>query len=64
MTPTLHELKTAVAALPLTDRAALAHFLLGSLDDGGGHELSRRMARIGGTADGRGEGRQGCRDIG
>jgi putative addiction module component (TIGR02574 family) len=34
MTTTLQELKTAVASLPVTDRAALAEFLLRSLDEG------------------------------
>ena len=34
MTTTLQELKDAAAALPLADRAELARFLLGSLDEG------------------------------
>lgn len=34
MTTTLQELKTAAAGLPVIDRAALAKFLLHSLDDG------------------------------
>jgi putative addiction module component (TIGR02574 family) len=34
MTVTLQELKSAASALPIADRAELARFLLGSLDEG------------------------------
>lgn len=34
MTTTLHDLKTAAAGLPETDRAELAQFVLRSLDEG------------------------------
>lgn len=61
MASTLHELKTASAGLPATDRAELAQFLLRSLDEGEDADAraewlavaQRRMAEVkGGTVAG------------
>jgi len=54
MSETAEQLKAALAQLPASERAALAHYLIHSLDDGADHdaeaawdaELARRMAEI------------------
>lgn len=54
MSETAEQLKATLAQLPVDDRAALAHFLIQSLDQEGdsnaeaafGEELERRVAEI------------------
>jgi putative addiction module component (TIGR02574 family) len=54
MSETAEQLKAALAQLPASERAALAHYLIRSLDDGADPdaeaawdaELARRMAEI------------------
>ena len=55
MTTTVEQLKPTLAALPKNDRAALAHFLIGSLDEDDTNidenaafaaEINRRIAEM------------------